>query len=298
MPLDPLRTPETLARRVRAASLGAVCTTVLFLSVLGMNVIQMASMVFLPFSRRIVRAANRWCADTWWGWCATTSVRIHGTRAVFTGDALPPGENVLLLSNHQSMSDIQTLFLLGQREDRLGDFKWFVKKQLRKVPGVGWGMVFLDCIFLERDWTSDKAKIRRTFARIVDDRVPIWLVTFAEGTRIRPAKLEGSRRFAEKAGLEPLRHLLLPRTKGFVASLEGLGGHLDSVLDVTIGYVGGVPSLWQWACGRMRDVHIDVRRFPVATLPTSDEGRADWLHARFREKDARLDRFYTTGRFV
>lgn len=48
-------------------------------------------------------------------------------------------------------------------ECELGDMKWMVKDIIKYVPGVGWGMLFLDCIFVKRDWTTDKESIRKTF---------------------------------------------------------------------------------------------------------------------------------------
>ena len=86
-----------------------------------------------------------------------------------------------------------------------------------------------------------------------------------------------------------------PRAKGFVASIAGLQGHISAVYDVTIGYVDGLPSLWQWAKGEMREVHLHVRRYAVAELPAAPEALAHWLHERFAEKDERLDRFYAAG---
>mgnify|MGYP002064506829 CR=1 FL=1 len=80
-----------------------------------------------------------------------------------------------------------------QPKERLGDMKYFIKKQLKWVPGMGWGLQFLDCLFVERDWASDREQIRRTFDRLVRDDVPIHLVSFAEGTRLTQAKLEAAK---------------------------------------------------------------------------------------------------------
>ena len=91
------------------------------------------------------------------------------------------------------------------------------------------------------------------------------------------------------------RHVQLPRAKGFVASIVGLQGHLHAVYDVTIGYVDGLPSLWQWAKGEMREVHLHVRRYAVDELPVAPEALAGWLHDRFAAKDERLERFYASG---
>jgi len=158
-------------------------------------------------------------------------------------------------------------------------------------------MAFLDCVFVERKWTTDRASIERTFGRIVGERVPIWLVSFVEGTRVTERKIERSRQYAREHDLPELRHLLVPRTKGFVATVEGLRVHLDAVYDVTIGYVGGVPTLWQYTKGFAHEAHLHVRRFPIASLPEPAEELAEWLVVRFAEKDALLDHYYRYGAF-
>ena len=101
--------------------------------------------------------------------------------------------------------------------------------------------------------------------------------------------------YAQSKGIEPLEHLLLPRTKGFSLTLDALRGHLDAVYDTTIAYVGGVPSLWQWCRGDVSEVGLYVRRFEISSLPTTDEELAAWLQARWREKDVLLDHYYTHG---
>jgi hypothetical protein len=122
-------------------------------------------------------------------------------------------------------------------------------------------------------------------------------MTFAEGTRVRPEKIARSREYAEKQGMKPLEHVLIPRTKGFVASVQSLRGHVDAVYDLTIGYVGGVPTLRQWIKGYVRKVHLDVRRYGIDALPEDGEALSDWLIKRFEEKDRLLDSFYSNGVF-
>jgi 1-acyl-sn-glycerol-3-phosphate acyltransferase len=150
---------------------------------------------------------------------------------------------------------------------------------------------------VKRDWNKDRQNITRTFSTIVDEKLPVWLVTFPEGTRVTAGKLEQGKRYASEKGLTPPRHTLIPRTKGFVASVQGLRGHIAAVYDVTIGYEEGVPSLWQYVKGYAKRAHLHVRRFPVAALPEEDEQLAEWLLERFREKDQLLDEFYRQGRF-
>lgn len=295
MPLPPLRPRSTWLREVGKSVRGAVVAVSLVGSLLAINLLQTSSLALRPFSRRSFRRVNRWSADRFWGWCARTTLSLHRTRVVISGDALPADENAVLIANHQSMTDVQALFLLARRERRLGDLKWFVKSSLKYVPGVGWGMAFLDCLFVKRDWTADRRRIERTFHRVTSGRVPLWLISFSEGTRLSAEKLAHARRYAAEHALAVPRHVLLPRAKGFVASVTGLRGHVSAVYDVTIGYVDGLPTLWQWAKGEMREVHLHVRRYALDELPAAPEALADWLRDRFVEKDERLDRFYAAG---
>jgi 1-acyl-sn-glycerol-3-phosphate acyltransferase len=196
------------------------------------------------------------------------------------------------------VAGVATLFRFGRSKGRLGDLKWFVKDILKYVPGIGWGMVFLDCIFLKRDWNRDRNSLDRTFGKFMREQIPMWTISFAEGTRVQPRKLERSQAFAEERILPRLEHLLLPRTKGFVATVKGLREHLDAVYDVTIAYEKGVPTLWQWSKGYVHKVNLHVRRFPMDDLPQDDEELASWLYARFQEKDARLGHYYESGELL
>ena len=280
MSQSPLAEPAELSARALGLLKGLISAPVLFLSVLVCNVLQMSSLVFWPFSRRLVRKLNREIANTWWSACDLWAEHWWKIDIVIVGDEIPHGENALVLSNHRTMADITTLFRLARRKGRLGDMKWFVKDILKYVPGVGWGMVFLDCIFLKRDWNHDHRSLERTFGKFKREEIDLWAISFVEGTRLRPHKLQRSQSYAAEHGLPRLEHLLLPRTKGFVATVQGLGGHMDAVYDVTIGYEGGFPSLWQWAKGYVRRVHLHVRRFPRGELPKSDGDLGQWLFAR------------------
>jgi 1-acyl-sn-glycerol-3-phosphate acyltransferase len=276
---------------------GVVLLAIGFGTLLPFNLLQLFSLVLLPFSRRAFRALNRWCADTWWGLCVTGAELVYGVRMVFTGDNVPVREDALLIANHQQMPDIPAIMKFCKTKGRLGDMKYFVKKQLKWVPGMGWGMQFLDCLFIDRDWTSDREHIRRTFDRLVRGRVPVHLVSFVEGTRFTLPKLEAAQAYAQTNGLSAPRHTLVPRSKGFAASVEGLRNHITAVYDLTIAYEAGVPSLWQYIKGLVKRIHVHVRRFPVDELPKSADDLRRWLLARWDEKNVLLDHYYETGSF-
>jgi len=297
VPLGPLNDDVALGPRLVRCIRTVPLVIGGFGTLIAFNVAQTVSLIIVPFSRRTFRRFNRWCADTWWGWCVIAAERLNGTRLEVTGEDLPSNENVLVISNHQQMPDITSLMALARSKGRLGDLKFFVKQALKWFPGVGWGMQFLNCPFVRRDWMRDRETIQRTFATLVRERIPMWLVSFAEGTRGTPEKILDSSRWAAEMGLQATRHVLIPRTKGFVATVEGLGEHLHAIYDVTIGYVDGVPTIWQHIRGSVKRVHIHVRRYPISELPTAPEELGRWLITRFREKDDLLEHFYTRGSF-
>jgi 1-acyl-sn-glycerol-3-phosphate acyltransferase len=270
------------------------------LQVLCYNFLQMASLALLPFSRRAFRFVNRNLARSWFSTLALFLENLPGLEFVQTGDALPSKENAFVVANHQSGADIPAIIVLARRCRRTADLKWFVKDVIKWLPGIGWGMLFLDCLFVKRNWNADKEKILATFERLRRNRVPFFLLSYVEGTRLTPAKLERSRDFCRKAGLPVLTHVMTPRTRGFEATLEGLGAMADAIYDVTIAFegypTGHAPGAGALFFGPLHRVHLHVRRFPTADLPASKEGRVQWILDRFSEEDQRLAEFYRTGR--
>jgi 1-acyl-sn-glycerol-3-phosphate acyltransferase len=298
MPLPPLPDPTDPATRLAGVARALPTAGLLAATLLAFNAAQTASLVVRPASKTAFRRFNRWAADTWWGWCVVAANRLYHVHSALSGDELPSQENAIVLANHQQMTDVPFLMALARSKQRLGDLKWLVKDPVKYVPGIGWGMWFLDCPFLKRDWAEDRASIERTFQNFLRDQIPLWLVSFPEGTRLTSQKLAASRQYAIDHSMQPLDHLLVPRTKGFVASVHGLRSHVRAVYDITIGYERGVPTLWQYTKGYCRRAHLHLRRYPIESIPEQDEQLANWLIDRYREKDALLDRFYRDGTFV
>jgi lysocardiolipin and lysophospholipid acyltransferase len=88
---------------------------------------------------------------------------------------------------------------------------------------------------------------------------------------------------------------MLPRSRGFEATLEGLGELNQAIYDVTIAYPGDPPDLLQLFFGPIDRVHLHIRRF--TEWPESREGKANWVMERFREKDELLSHFKAHGHF-
>lgn len=99
-----------------------------------------------------------------------------------------------------------------------------------------------------------------------------------------------------------LKHLLLPRFKGFVATVSGLqDSEVKAVCDVTFCYYHRTfgpamkPSFLQIFTGRLDDfsLHIHVARIPLSDLPQGEEGLKKWIFDRFIWKDRLIDSIQT-----
>ncbi len=277
--------------------LGSISIVLLLVTALLGNLVQMLSLLFYPISKKLVRKINTLVVYLWWSLCDICATNLCGIEVVITGDHLPTPEQALIIANHQEMPDILVILHLARQQGSIANVKWFAKYPLKFIPGIGWGMLFLDCLFVKRNWNSDKENILKVFSRYREERIPFWLVSFLEGTRAKPAKILKSQEYARKNGLSPLKHVMLPRSKGFAATLEGLSGLYDAVYDLTIGYEDRVPTLGSYFYSNVRRVHLHVRRFSSASLPAGDKERNEWVMQRFKEKDQLLEIFYRSGRF-
>ena len=123
----------------------------------------------------------------------------------------------------------------------MGFCRFFAKKSIMYVPGIGQGIYLLGFVFLSRNWNADAEKINKTFESLRNLNVPFWLISHLEGTRFSPKKVANSQQFAKKHDLPLLNHVLLPRYKGFVATLKGLrtDPKVKAVYDFTVVYNDG-----------------------------------------------------------
>jgi 1-acyl-sn-glycerol-3-phosphate acyltransferase len=115
-----------------------------------------------------------------------------------------PKQSYVVVSNHQSVYDIFLIYgWLGV------DLKWIMKKELSKVPGVGFGSKMVGHIFIDRS-NSKKAleSINEAKRKLVNG---ISIVIFPEGTRSVTGELGQFKRGAFKIAFD-LRLPILPIT--------------------------------------------------------------------------------------
>ncbi|MBE0486643.1 acyltransferase [Marinobacter sp.] len=199
--------------------------------------------------------------------------------------------------NHQSWSDIPAIqFVLNGKIPLL---KFFLKKELIWVPLLGIAWWALDFPFMHRHTKEQIAKrpelkgkdTEATRAACEKFRyTPVTIFNFMEGTRFTPVK--------HKRQNSPYKNLLKPKAGGTAFVFGAMGDMIHTMLDVTIVYPNGTPGIWDYMCGRVGKIIIDVRthEVPERFLGMDYEGnrelRADfqrWISGIWAEKDARIE---------
>lgn len=246
------------------------------------------------FRRRI----SAWLILLAESWIAVNSKMIDAvdTRLVVEErDPLRRDGWYLVLSNHQSWVDIPVLQKLFNR--RIPFLKFFLKNELIWVPVLGLAWWALDFPFMKRYSRQvlekhpelrgkDIEATRRACEKYRE--LPVSVMNFVEGTRFTEAKhAQGS----------PYARLLPPRAGGVAFVLDAMGDMLDAVVDVTLHYPGGKPTIYDLFSGRIREVRAHVRTIPIPPEflggsyendPVFRERFQAWINALWAEKDARL----------
>ena len=203
----------------------------------------------------------------------------------------------LVTANHQSWVDI---FVLQKvLSGRIPLLKFFLKRELIRIPLIGLAWWALDFPFMRRHSEEflrahperrgdDLAAIRRSCEKFA--LIPTSVMNFAEGTRFTKSK--------KADDPSPYRHLLRPRSGGLALALNAMGEQFHSLLDVTLFYPGGAPTLFDLLSGRMKAVVVRVHERPIpddlrqgdyANDPGFRTRMQAWVHELWAGKDRELE---------
>jgi 1-acyl-sn-glycerol-3-phosphate acyltransferase len=251
---------------------------------------------FAAAQRALTRLLMRIAAS----WIAFNSALMRGltpTRFNFEGlDSLPADGWYLVICNHQSWVDIPVLQMAMNR--RIPMLKFFLKRQLMWVPVMGLAWWALDFPFMRRHTREQIAlkpalrdqDIEATRHACAKFRyTPVSVMNFVEGSRFTPAK--HARRNS------PYTHLLPPKAGGVAFVLQTMGDTLKALVDVSIVYPGGRPSLFDLLAGRIPEVRLraKLRELPRDLLGRDYQQDAEfrsefqtWINALWARKDGEL----------
>ncbi|XP_073836517.1 1-acyl-sn-glycerol-3-phosphate acyltransferase delta-like [Musca autumnalis] len=209
-------------------------------------------------------------------------------------------ENVLLIMNHSYEIDWLAGWMFTEKVGVLGNCKAYAKKVISYLPVIGWAWKFAEFVFLERSFDKDREIIAHQLKEVYAYPDPTWLLLNAEGTRFTEKKHEASVKFAQERGMVVLKHHLIPRTKGFTASLESLRGRCPAIYDINLAFKKDAvnpPTISTLLNGKPVEGFMLVRRIPLDNVPADEEKAAAWLQNLFVEKDKIIDSFHSTGSF-
>ncbi len=255
----------------------------------------------LPFKRFRV-TANPWLTGIAESWIAVNTAVIAlftRTRFVTTEQAsLQRDGHYLVLSNHQSWVDI--FVMQKQFNRRIPLLRFFLKRELFWVPLMGLAWWALDFPFMRRYTREQVARRPELAGRDIETTrracekfrsIPVAVMNFVEGTRFSKAK--------HAAQQSPYRHLLKPKSGGVAFVLDAMGEGLHSLLDLTLVYPAGIPTVVDLFAGRIPQVLIDVRERPIPAEFIGADYQNDashrerfqqWINALWAEKDATCSR--------
>ena len=253
-------------------------------------------------SKRAQRACNPaliWFAENW---IVVNSAMIDvftRTRFEVSEDVAPQRDgHYLVLANHQSSMDIVVLQKVFNR--RIPFLRFFLKRQLFWVPVLGLCWWALDFPFMGRYSRKQIAKNPALGKRDMEATrracekfraVPVAIMNFVEGTRFTPKK--------QAAQSSPYRHLLKPKSGGVAFVIDAMGDSLHAILDVTIVYPGGRPSILDLIAGRIPEVRVAIRERPIPDALIGGNYHEDrafrarfqqWMSAVWEEKDDEIAR--------
>ncbi|WP_303292801.1 acyltransferase [Marinobacter sp. ST-43] len=271
--------------------------TLLFLPLLLLVALAKLIVPVLPFRKACTIVLNA-IAWYWIGFNNTLMNLLHRVEWEVRGaEELSKKHWYFVTCNHQSWADIPAIqYVLNSKIPLL---KFFLKKQLIWVPLLGVAWWALDFPFMHRHTKEQIAKrpelkgkdIEATKAACEKFRyTPVTIFNFMEGTRFTPEKHQRQN--------SPYKHLLKPRAGGTAFVFGAMGEMIHTMLDVTIVYPGGRPGIWDYLCGRVRKIVIDIRtrevpeRFLGMDYENNREVRVDfqrWVSEIWAEKDQRIE---------
>ena len=271
--------------------------TLLFLPLLLLVALAKLVVPVQPFRKACTIVLNA-IAWYWIGFNNTLMNLLHRVEWEVRGaEELSKKHWYFVTCNHQSWADIPAIqYVLNSRIPLL---KFFLKRQLIWVPLLGVAWWALDFPFMHRHTKEQIAKrpelkgkdVAATQAACEKFRyTPVTIFNFMEGTRFTPEKHDRQN--------SPYKHLLKPRAGGTAFVLGAMGDMIHTMLDVTIVYPEGRAGFWDYLCGRIRRIIIDVRtrEIPGEFLGMDYENNREtriafqrWVGEIWAEKDQRIE---------
>jgi 1-acyl-sn-glycerol-3-phosphate acyltransferase len=246
---------------------------------------------------RARRAMTRGLSSLGESWVSVNKFVTNFYRGLEWDIHLPNGldrnSRYLVFCNHQSWVDILVLQHCLNR--RAPFMRFLLKQQLIWVPFLGVAWWALDMAFLRRYSRQEllrnpglRGKDLENAAKACEKlkHIPVSMMSFPEGTRFTDVKW--------KQQNSSFKHLLKPRYGGIGQILYSFDDALDSLIDVTIIYPDGTPTIWDFVSGQVRKISVRIQLRPIDEAVRGRNFREDgeakaalksWLNDIWEAKD-------------
>jgi len=246
---------------------------------------------------RIINSILNWIGENWLtgnsGWMRLTQNTKWDVQGM---EGLNYHGWYLVVSNHQSWVDILVMQRLLNR--RIPLLKFFIKRELIKVPLMGLAWWALDYPFLYRhsaeylkEHPEQKGKDYEATRKACEKfgTVPTSVMNFLEGTRFTKAKRDRQK--------SEYKFLLRPKSGGLALALDVLGEKFHSLLDITIVYPDGIPTFWEFLCGKVKRITVRMRTLEIPKQflhgdyegdPVFRDAMHKWVQQLWRDKDKQM----------
>jgi 1-acyl-sn-glycerol-3-phosphate acyltransferase len=246
---------------------------------------------------RVINRILHWIGENWIagniGWMRLTQKIQWDVKGL---EGLNYNGWYLVVSNHQSWVDILVMQYLLNR--RIPLIKFFIKRELIRVPFMGFAWWALDYPFLYRhsseylkEHPEQKGKDYEATRKACEKfgTVPTSVMNFLEGTRFTPAKHDKQK--------SEYKYLLRPKSGGLALALDVLGEKFNSLLDITIVYPDGIPTFKEFLCGKVKRITVRMRTIEIPKQLLHGDYEGDdvfrdamhkWVQKLWRDKDKQM----------
>ena len=289
--------------RVRYVLQGALVVLIGSFSTIVLTTVIFTLSIFklLAPEGRARNAMTHWLSSLGESWVSVNKFIMGFYRGLEWDIHLPDGlsrnSRYLVFCNHQSWVDILVLQHCLNR--RAPFMRFLLKHQLIWVPFLGVAWWALDMAFLRRYSRQEllrnpalRGKDLQNAARACEKlkHIPVSMMSFPEGTRFTAVKWKQQK--------SPFKHLLKPRYGGIGQILYSFDDALDSLIDVTIIYPDGTPTIWEFVSGQVMNISVRVQLRPIGEAVRGRNFREDgeakaalksWLNDIWEAKEHLID---------
>jgi 1-acyl-sn-glycerol-3-phosphate acyltransferase len=277
------------------AFLGYVLNTIFF--TVPLVIFALLKLIPLSFSQKILSYLIDGCATCWVKVNTFNQLLLSPLKInVVDTPELSKEQWYIVVSNHQSWVDI--LVLQRVFNQQIPFLKFFLKQQLLYVPVIGLAWWGLDFPFMKRyskEFVTNnphlKGKDIETTKKACQKfkHKPVSIMNFVEGTRFTAQKATDQQ--------SPHSELLPPKAGGLSFAINAMDGVIDTILDVTIYYPEGIPSFWQFICGDVTNIKVDIKSQNISRDMVGDyqndpqfkQSFQGWLNQLWEAKVATLE---------